>query len=99
MKSKNLKDEETGFAEKRLTVKSKLGLHARPAALFVQLANRFQSEIILKKGRQKANGKSIMDVLTLAVGPGAQVLVQIRGLDAKQAMAGIEELFQQNFGE
>jgi phosphocarrier protein len=85
--------------EKKFVIKNKLGLHARPAAVFVQLANKFQSEIIIRKGRQKVNGKSIMGLMTLAAGPGSQVVVTVQGLDAKKAMAGIEELFAKNFGE
>jgi phosphotransferase system HPr (HPr) family protein len=99
MSSQKFKGEEVPFLEKKLKVTSKQGLHARPAALFVQLCSQFQSEIILKKGRQKANGKSIMSVLTLAAGPGTQVVIHVRGSDARKALSDIEDLFNGNFGE
>lgn len=85
--------------EKKFTVKNKLGLHARPAAMFVQLANKYQSDIYIRKGRQKVNGKSIMGLMTLAASPGSQVVVSAQGVDAEQAIAGIEKLFDSNFGE
>ncbi len=85
--------------EKKFTVKNKLGLHARPAAMFVQLANKFQCDIYIRKGRQKVNGKSIMGLMTLAASPGSQVVVSAQGADAEQAILAIEKLFETNFGE
>ena len=78
--------------EKKFVIRNKLGLHARPAALFVRTANRFQSEITLQKGKQKVNGKSIMGVMMLAAGPGSHITVRITGSDAERAMAEIEKL-------
>ncbi len=85
--------------EKKFVIKSKLGLHARPAALFVRTANRFKSEVTLQKGKHKVNGKSIMGVMMLAAGPGSHVTVQIVGVDAAAAMDEIEKLMNSNFGE
>lgn len=85
--------------EKKFVVQSKLGLHARPAAMFVKTANRFQSDIIIQKGKQKVNGKSIMGVMMLAAGPGSHIIVRISGADAQKAMAEIEKLLTDNFGE
>lgn len=85
--------------EKKFTIGSKLGLHARPAALFVRTANRFRSEITVQKGKHKVNGKSIMGVMMLAAGPGSHITVRISGPDAEEAMEELERLFQQNFGE
>ena len=85
--------------EQKFTVNNKLGLHARPAALLVQLANRFQSEITLQKGKQKINGKSIMGVMMLAAGVGSTVTVRIVGIDARKAMIAIAKLFHDNFQE
>ncbi len=85
--------------DKKFTVKNKLGLHARPAAMFVQLANKFQCDIYIRKGRQKVNGKSIMGLMTLAASPGSQVVVSAQGADAEQAILAIEKLFETNFGE
>ncbi len=85
--------------EKKFIVRSKLGLHARPAALLVKTANQFQSEITIQKGKHKVNGKSIMGVMMLAAGPGSHVSIRIMGPDAEKAMLEIEKLFQSNFGE
>lgn len=85
--------------EQKFTVNNKLGLHARPAALLVQIANSFQSDITIQKGKQKVNGKSIMGVMMLAAGPGSIVTIQIAGPDARKAMIAIAKLFQQNFRE
>lgn len=88
-----------GFAEKKFTVSNKLGLHARPAALFVQTANRFTCEVTVRKGRQKVNGKSIMGIMTLAVQQGASIIVRAEGPEAEEAMAEISRLIESNFGE
>ncbi len=75
--------------KKDIIIKNKQGLHARPAALFVQLANKFDSTIILKKEDQEVNGKSIMGVLMLAAEKGARIMIIARGNDAQEA---VEEL-------
>jgi len=85
--------------EQKFTVNNKLGLHARPAALLVQTANRFQSEISLQKGKQRVNAKSIMGVLMLAAGAGSVVTIRIEGSDARKAMLSITKMFQQNLQE
>lgn len=85
--------------EKRFVIKNKLGLHARPAALFVQTANRFKSEIEIRKGREKVSGKSIMGIMTLAIGCGTPITVCAAGEDAAKAMAEISKLIETNFGE
>jgi phosphotransferase system HPr (HPr) family protein len=72
--------------EKEAIIKSKLGLHARPAALFVQLANKFDSEIIIKKEKQEVNGKSIMGILMLAAEKGARITIIAQGPDAEEAI-------------
>lgn len=77
---------------KKVTVKNKQGLHARPAALFVQLANKFDSSIIVKKGKEKVNGKSIMGILMLAAGQGSQITIEAEGDDAEQAISELERL-------
>jgi phosphotransferase system HPr (HPr) family protein len=84
---------------KKFEVKNKLGLHARPAAIFVQTANRFKSEIEVIKGRQKVNGKSIMGIMTLAAGMGTAITIHISGEDEEAAMHELEHLFENNFGE
>ncbi|OGX05243.1 MAG: phosphocarrier protein HPr [Omnitrophica bacterium RIFCSPLOWO2_12_FULL_50_11] len=86
-------------ARRKFLIRNKLGLHARPAALFVRTANRFQCEITVQKGKETINGKSIMGVMTLAAGPGSRVTVTARGVDAKKAIEEIEALIADNFGE
>lgn len=85
--------------ERKFVIKSKLGLHARPAALFVRTANRFKSEVTIQKGKHKVNGKSIMGVMMLAAGPGSHIVVSIVGSDAQAAMDEISKLLDSNFGE
>ena len=82
-----------------LLIQNQLGLHARPAALFVQMANRFKSEIEVQKGRTKANGKSIMGIMTLAAGRGSQITIRAKGEDAAKAIAALTKLIRGNFGE
>ena len=85
--------------ERKFVIRSKLGLHARPAALFVRTANRFRSDITVQKGKQKVNGKSIMGVMMLAAGPGTHLTIRIVGSDAERAMAEMAKLLDHNFGE
>jgi phosphotransferase system HPr (HPr) family protein len=82
-----------------LTVTHKAGLHARPAALFVQTANKFHSTIKVLHGDREANAKSIMGVLTLGASQGAVVTVQADGEDADQALSDLRRLVESNFGE
>ncbi len=62
--------------EKTIAIKNKQGLHARPAALFVQTANKYSAEITIAKGRQKVNGKSIMGIMMLEAGVGSKITGQ-----------------------
>ena len=72
--------------KKRLRIKNSQGLHARPAALFVQVANRFKSDIRVRKGRREVDGKSIMGILTLAAERGSFIEIATEGSDAKEAL-------------
>ena len=85
--------------ERKFIINNKLGLHARPAALFVRTANRYQCDIFVQKGKQKVNGKSIMGVMMLAAGPGSRLTIIARGIDATEAMEEFEKLLEENFGE
>ena len=85
--------------EKKFVIQNKLGLHARPAALLVQTANRFKCEVEIQKGRQKVNGKSIMGIMTLAAGAGTPITVRTCGEDAAEAIEEISKLITGNFGE
>lgn len=82
----------TMLIEKSIVIKNRQGLHARPAALFVQIANKFDSEITVSKGKQKVNGKSIMGIMMLEAGKGAKVTLTIVGDDAEQAIKELESL-------
>ncbi len=82
-----------------LLIQNQLGLHARPAALFVQMANRFKSEIEVQKGRTKVNGKSIMGIMTLAAGRGSQITIRAKGPDAPRAITALTKFIRGNFGE
>ena len=85
--------------EKTCTVRNKMGLHARPAALIVQTANKFPCEVSLVKDGQSVNGKSIMGVLMLAAAKGTTILVRAEGDDAQACADAIAELFERGFNE
>ncbi len=85
--------------EAKLEIRNKVGLHARPAALFVQTASRFKSTITVTKGDASANAKSILNLLTLGAGSGSVVTVVAEGEDADEALQALEELNARNFGE
>ena len=78
--------------KKSFTIQNKLGVHARPAALFVKLSNKYRSDIYLSKGGQEVNGKSIMGVMMLAAEKGSTLTVSIEGVDEVEAMNAIEDL-------
>ena len=78
--------------EKKLVINNEQGLHARPAALFVQIANKYESDVTVKKGRQEVNGKSIMGLMTLAAEKGSLIRLKINGPDAKEALQELERI-------
>ena len=84
---------------RELLVSNKLGLHARPAAMFVKVASRFTCIIFVEKDGEKVNGKSIMGLMMLAAGPGSKLTVHAEGQDASQALAELETLLARKFGE
>src|SRR5438477_1431998 len=84
---------------KDLLVVNKLGIHARPAALFVKTANRFTCDIFVEKDGEKVNGKSIMGLMMLAAGPGSKLTIHAQGPDASKAIAEIESLLKRKFDE
>lgn len=77
--------------KRTISIIHKQGLHARPAALFVQLAKKFTSKITVKKGRKIVDGKSIMGLLTLAAGPRSRIAIVVDGADAKDALEQLSE--------
>jgi len=84
---------------KDFRVANKLGIHARPAAMFVKTANRFSCDIFVEKDGEKVNGKSIMGLMMLAAGPGSKLTVHASGHDAPQALAELETLINRKFDE
>ena len=84
---------------KQVTILNELGLHARAATRLVECANQFDSQVWLNNGDRRADGKSILSLLTLAAGPGMQVQIETRGSDAAQALDALCELIDSGFGE
>ncbi len=78
--------------KKELVVKNGQGLHARPAALFVQIANKFDSRITVRHDGEEVNGKSIMGILMLGAEKGSLIIVEADGADAEQALGELEKL-------
>lgn len=87
------------MVEKTVTVKNKLGIHARPAALLVRTAAKFKSNIYLIKDGQTVNGKSIMSVMSLAAEQGSKIVIRAEGEDEKAAVNKLAELFENKFEE
>ena len=83
------------MVENRVEVKLKSGLQARQAALFVQEANRYRSDVYLQKDEKKVNAKSIMGIMSLAIAKGTVVLLMAEGDDAEKAVASLSSLIQQ----
>ena len=84
---------------KDVTILNKYGLHARPAAEFVKLANRFASEVWLKEDEIEVSGKSIMGVMMLAAECGSVVRIRASGEDSGEAVQALSELVNGRFGE
>jgi phosphocarrier protein HPr len=81
------------------TIRNRLGLHARAAALLVKTANRFASEVTLEKDGLEVNGKSIMGILMLAASKGSRITLRVEGKDSAQAIQTLSKLFEDKFGE
>ena len=82
--------------EKEVTILNPQGLHARPAALFVQIAMKYDSVIVLRKDEEKVNGKSIMGILMLAAERNSKIMIEANGADAEQAIKELEEFLGKN---
>lgn len=80
--------------EKQVEVKLKTGLQARPAALFVQEANQYSANIFLEKEGKKVNAKSIMGLMSLAVGTGSMITLSASGNDASEALETLVQFVQ-----
>src|ERR1700680_4850626 len=81
-------------AEKEIAIVHRRGLHARPAALLVQAANRFRADVWVEKGSTQVNGKSILGLVMLGANKGSKLRIRVEGQDADEAMREIERLIQ-----
>ncbi len=81
--------------EKQFTVTSETGIHARPATLLVQAASRFVADIDLEYKDKKVNLKSIMGVMSLGIGKGAEIKIMVEGSDEQEALAALQQLMEQ----
>lgn len=85
--------------QKTVKIINKLGLHARAAAKFVQVASGFQAEINVHSGHREVSGKSIMGIMMLAAGKGSEIEIITIGADEDEAMTALETLINDRFGE
>jgi phosphocarrier protein HPr len=84
---------------REIPIVNRLGLHARPAAMFVRIASKFRCEVWVGKDGEEVNGKSIMGLMMLAAGQGSKLQIRCEGPDAAQAISEIEELIKSRFNE
>lgn len=85
--------------QQTLTIRNKLGLHARPSALLAKTAGLFKSSITLTSGSRSVDAKSILGLMTMAMPCGTELTVSAEGPDEKAALESIVELFENRFGE
>jgi phosphocarrier protein HPr len=88
-----------GMEIQTFTIRNRLGIHARAAALLVKTANRFVSEVTLEKDGLEVNGKSIMGILMLAASKGSKITLKVNGKDSVQAILVLGKLIEDRFGE
>lgn len=86
-------------ANREVQIRNKYGLHARPAAEFVKLANQYKSEVWVEKDGVEVSGKSIMGVMMLAAERGSRVAIRAEGPDSREAVGALAELVDRGFGE
>ncbi|MPW24820.1 HPr family phosphocarrier protein [Alkalibaculum sp. M08DMB] len=84
---------------KKIIIGNKSGLHARPASLFVELANKFKSEIFIKKENTTVNAKSIMGVMTLGVRKDTEIIIEAIGSDEEEALDALVKIVEKKFNE
>lgn len=87
------------MVEETIKITNPTGLHARPAALFVQTAGKFTSNVWIKSGTKRVNAKSIMGLISLAVSQGSEVLIGAEGEDEEVAVKELIDLITSGFGE
>jgi phosphocarrier protein len=85
--------------KKKITIKNKLGMHARAAVKFVNVANRFKSSVKIEKDGNEIDGKSILGILTLAAVQGTEIVLKVSGKDEDKALSALLELINNNFLE
>ena len=87
------------MVQEQVKIQNKLGLHARPAALFVQTSSKFKSDIYLARDQHEVNGKSIMGVMMLAAEMGSTLTLTIKGEDESEALLALRKLIEDKFYE
>ena len=87
------------MTEKMVTIKNRAGIHARPAALIVQTASRYDSKIYLEKENEKINAKSIMGIITLGASYNTPLKISAEGSDEQEAVEALWQLFENRFEE
>jgi phosphocarrier protein len=87
------------MTQRTVTIVNKLGMHARPSAMLVTEASRYQSEVWLTKDGNRVNGKSIMGVMMLAAEKGSEILIEVNGPDEEAALAALIKVIESGFGE
>ncbi len=90
---------EPSSLERSIVIQNRFGMHARPAAEFVKLANRFKAEVWVRKDDLEVNAKSIMGVMMLAAAKGSVIAIETEGPDENDAMKALRELIADRFGE
>ena len=85
--------------KKAVTIKNKLGLHARAASQIVKLANKYGSEVMIHSKTMTANGKSVLGILTLIAPLGTELVIEVNGHDAEDLLDKLVELIDDKFGE
>ena len=94
-----VEEDKDAVLERYVTIKNRLGLHARAAALFRECASRFQSEISVVKDYMKANAKSLLGLIALGAAQGTRLKIEAKGTDAKVALDALERLVNSMFEE
>jgi phosphocarrier protein HPr len=85
--------------KKKITIKNRLGMHARAAVKFVNTANRFSSTVRIEKNGDEIDGKSILGILTLAAVQGTEIIIKVSGKDEDRALRALVELIDSKFLE
>lgn len=95
----NSPDSTNKLIAREFEIRNRLGIHARPASLFVKIASRYDAEVMVQNGDSKVSGKSIMGLMTLAVSCGTRLRVTAEGEDAEEALDELTALIENKFDE